>query len=277
MESLRAGVLLAGFVLLTLILIPLQYALVRLDAPLARRVPVLYHRLMCAWLGIRVRVIGHPARSGAVLFLANHTSYFDIFAISTAAPVSFVAKREVASWPFFGLLARLQRTVFVDRERRTKTGESRDEMAERLARGDNLVLFPEGTSNDGNRVLPFKSALIGVAQMALSPKGGRAQAGGAALGEVVVQPVSVVYTRVHGMPMGRQYRPFYAWYGDMELLPHLWEGLSLGPIEVEVRFHPPLGAGHQASRKAIAAHCHTVIAEGVANALAGRGGADRAA
>ena len=261
MERLRAAVLLAGFVLATLLLIPLQWLFLRLKSPWARHLPVLYHRWLCGWLGIAIKVSGAPASKQGVLFLSNHTSYFDILILSTVQPVAFVAKREVASWPFFGLLAKLQRTVFVERERRTKTLVHRDEMALRLTGGDNLVLFPEGTSNDGNVILPFKSALIGVAELALKAKGDA---------PVVVQPVSLSYRRLHGLPMGRQYRPFFAWYGDMELVTHLWDALCLGPIEVQVTYHPPIDQAQSASRKAIAVYCHRVIGNGIAESLAAR-------
>ena len=113
-------------------------------------------------------------------------------------PLSFVAKSEVGSWPFFGTLARLQRTVFVERVRRSQTGEARDTIRERLLAGDTLVLFPEGTSSDGNDVLAFKSALLGAAEAVMAD--GR---------HVTVQPVSAAYLASNGMPLGREGRqPF---------------------------------------------------------------------
>jgi 1-acyl-sn-glycerol-3-phosphate acyltransferase len=271
MYRLRAAFLLAGFVLGTLLMIPVQYVAIRFSPSMARAIPRLYHRVLCAWLGVRVTTIGQPVRKSGVLYLSNHTSYFDILAISTAAEVSFIAKREVAAWPFFGLLAQLQRTVFVDREKRSRTGVSRDEMAHRLASGDNLVLFPEGTSNDGNRVLPFKSALIGVVQTATATTNAHdaPPLSAAMQGQqtVMVQPLSVVYRRVHGVAMGRQYRPHFAWYGDMELVDHLFGALTLGPVDVEIIFHDPIPADLAHNRKAVAALCQRVIGQGVAEAL----------
>jgi len=280
MNKLRAFILLMGFVLSTAFLIPVQYLAIRTHHALARAIPLYYIRGLCAWLGIRIRIVGQPARENGVLFLANHTSYFDILAISTATKVSFIAKREVGTWPFFGLLAQLQRTVFVDREKRTKTKVSRDEMARRLMKGDNLVLFPEGTSNDGNRVLPFKSALIGVVQDAVKAEMKADQRvqrkGDGKLAQVLppmvtIQPVSIVYRRVHGVPMGRQYRPYFAWYGDMELLPHLFEALCLGPVDVDIVFHDPIAQDMALDRKAVAQHCQRVIGQGVAAALSSAG------
>ena len=148
--------------------------------------------------------------SSPVLFACNHMSYSDIAILGSLLPASFVAKAEVANWPLFGLLAKLQRTVFIDR-RATKATEQRDEMICRLEGGDSMILFPEGTSSDGNKVLPFKSALFGVAQV--EPHGQ----------PLLVQPVSLAYTRLDGMPVGRALRPYFAWYGAMTLVSHFWE------------------------------------------------------
>jgi len=164
----------------------------------------------------------------------------------------------VARWPFFGTLARLQRTVFVERERRSATGEVRDVIRERLLAGDTLLLFPEGTSHDGNRVLPFKSALLGAAEARL--------ANGA---HVKVQPVSAAFIGLHGLPMGRENRPLFAWYGDMEMVPHLWEALLAGPLDVVVQFHEPLSLDRM-DRKALAAQARKTVQAGLAQALAGR-------
>src|ERR1700744_3867034 len=212
-----------------------------------KNIPERYQRFLSKLFGIHVTIIGAPLQDRGVLMVANHTSYLDILALGGIARVSFVAKSEVASWPLFGTFARLQRTVFVERQRRSKTGESRDQIQERLLEGDALILFPEGTSNDGNRVLPFKSALRGAADVVV---GKDAQSKPL---YVPVQPVSVSYTAVHGLPMGREYRPLYAWYGDMDLVPHLWESLVTGPIDVVVQFHPPLTVDSAGGRKALAA------------------------
>ena len=113
-----------------------------------------------------MRVVGEPVRGRAVLFVSNHVSWADIVVIGSIAPVAFVAKREVADWPLVGITARMQRTVFVDRARRHQTGDAIGEIVERLAAGTSVVLFAEGTSSDGNRVLPFRSALVGAVKEA---------------------------------------------------------------------------------------------------------------
>ena len=188
-----------------------------------------------------------------MLFAANHVSYLDITVLGSLLDASFIAKTEVAGWPLFGWLARLQRSVFIDRRARS-TAHQRDSIAARLAAGEALILFPEGTSGDGVRLLPFKSALFSVADHA-------------AAGAVTVQPVSIAYTRLDGMPLGRALRPFFAWYGAMSLAPHLWRMLGLGRLEVVVEFHPPTSLAVCGSRKMLARYCEERIAEGLAGAL----------
>jgi lyso-ornithine lipid O-acyltransferase len=241
----------------TLSLMPVQLAGLALGCRWTSALPVFYHRWCCRILGFRIRVIGTPTAERPVLFAANHISYTDITILGTVIPGSFIAKAEVASWPFFGWLAKLQRSVFVDRQVRS-TASQRDAISQRLDAGDALILFPEGTSGDGNRVLPFKSALFGAAQR------------GRDAPPVLVQPVSLAYTRLDGMPIGRLYRPFFAWYGAVDLAPHLWSMVGLGTVEVVVEFHPPALLSNCGSRKALAAYCHARIAGGVAGALFGR-------
>lgn len=225
-----------------------------------------YSRYARVYFGICTKLLGfHVVRRGEplcaprpALFVVNHASYLDILILGSLIDGCFVAKSEVAGWPGFGFLARIAQTVFVDRKRGGSAKE-RDQLSRRLKAGDALILFPEGTSNDGNRVLPFKSSLFAVAQLQ-APDGA----------VLPVQPVSVAYTRLDGLPMGRAFRPFYAWYGDMSLAGHLFAALGLGRLTVEVIFHPCVSLADFGDRKALANHCHDVISNGVVAALAGR-------
>jgi 1-acyl-sn-glycerol-3-phosphate acyltransferase len=271
MPSLRAAAILATCLLVTFVCIPWQWASVRFHLKRRKTFPNRYHRFLCRLFGLKVIVRGQPIRDRGVLMAANHTSYFDVLAFSSIVRVSFVAKSEVANWPLFGTLAKLQETVFVERTRRSQTAEARDLIRERLREGDALVLFPEGTSNDGNRVLPFKSALMGAAESEMETDGeGRVR-------YVPVQPVSISYVSLHGIPMGREYRPLFAWYGDMDLVPHLWEAVKTGPIEVIVEFHPPLTVDSAGGRKALAHAAEAIVRRGQARALAGLVHADQPA
>ncbi len=241
----------------TLALIPVQAIALLLRLPLSRRIPLWYHRICCRLLGIRLEVFGRRSRIRPTLFVANHTSYLDIPIYGALIPGSFVAKSEVAGWPLFGILAKLQRSVFVDRRVRTSHLQA-TALGQRLEAGDSMILFPEGTSDDGNHILPFKSALLSVAEFR-------------AKGEpLTVQPVSLTYSRVDGLPIGRHLRPFYAWYGDMDLLGHAAELVGLGRLTVTVSFHPPVTIDQFGSRKALAQHCYTQIVGSHSDALSGR-------
>lgn len=247
---------------LTFSLIPVQAIAVALGLrSLSERIPLFFHRTCLPVLGIRVEQHGAISTHRPTLFVCNHSSYLDITVLGAFIPGCFVAKAEVARWPLFGLLAKLQRTVFVDR-RRNSTHRQADEIAERLAAGDNLILFPEGTSNDGNRTLPFRSALLSVAEPG---RNGNTPAAGLA-----IQPVSIAYTRLNGMPLGHGLRPLVAWYGDMVMADHLWQLLRLGKLTVVLTFHDPVTLEQFGSRKALTEHCQRVVAQGVADALSGR-------
>jgi lyso-ornithine lipid O-acyltransferase len=198
-------------------------------------------------------------RDRPVLLVANHTTWLDIPVLSAVAPVSFVAKKEVGSWPFVSSLARLQRTVFVDRTRRTAVGQTTGEIGERLAQGDAIVLFAEGTSSDGNRVLPFMTSLFAAAK----PATGEANVAP----DAVVQTLSVVYTRLHGLPLGRAERPAVAWYGDMEMRGHAWALLKSGPLDVAIKVGDPVPLASFADRKALARHSEAQVRENVVRIL----------
>ncbi len=245
----------AAYLVWTLLLMPIQGIGLILRRPWVAQLPRFYHRRCCRILGFDVRQIGEPVAARPVLFASNHISYIDIAVLGSLIPGSFVAKSEIAGWPFFGWLAKLQRSVFVDRQVRS-TAQQRDAIAERLAVGDALILFPEGTSGDGNFVLPFKSALFSVVFNKDMP--------------IIVQPVSVAYTRLDGLPIGRRLRSLFAWYGDMALAPHLWRLLGLGELEAIVEFHPPVMVADFLSRKALADFCHQRVSRGVGRSLAGR-------
>jgi 1-acyl-sn-glycerol-3-phosphate acyltransferase len=255
-SPLRAAIRTLLFLGWTVPLIPLQMLAVVFHRRLSRRIPVIYHRNACRILGIRVAARGTISTVRPTLFVANHSSYLDIAVLGALIEGSFVAKAEVAAWPLFGLLAKLQRTVFIDR-RPTQAAQHRDDIALRLEAGDNLFLFPEGTSTDGNHVKPFRSALFAVASREVNGK------------PLQVQPVSIAYTRLDGIPLGRALRPLYTWFGEMDLGSHMWTMASLGSLTVEVEFHPPITLVEFGSRKALAAHCYDAVASGHAALNAG--------
>lgn len=220
--------------------------------------PKLWHRLVTKILGFKVHVVGEPAAGRPLLLAANHISWTDIMVIGAVADVHFVAKTEMGGWPIIGKLSRLQRTIYVDRERRRQSGKQVSEIGQRLSEGDAMVFFAEGSTSDGNIVRPFKSTLFGAAQIALRESG---------TDEVHVQPVALAYTRLHGLPMGRFMRPHTAWIGDRELVPHILQLLADGAVDVELHFGEPVVFGAGGDRKELSRAVQQRVRDMMASAL----------
>ena len=259
MGAVRASAILTGFFALTVPLMPVQAVLVRLSPKAARRFPHWYHRQVCRVMGIKLTIEGEVVRDTPVLLVCNHTSWLDIPVLSAVAPLSFVAKKEVGGWPFVSSLARLQRTVFVDRNRRQSAGDAADEISQRLRNGDTIVLFAEGTSSDGNRVLPLKTSLFGAVK-----------GEGPADSHVVVQTAAIIYTHLHGIPLLRADRPRVGWYGDMEMQSHAWGVLKAGPLEVTIRIGSPVPLDSFTGRKDLALTSERAVRKAVLGVLRGR-------
>jgi len=256
---LRAFFIAAFFFTMTPLLISMQWLLDKLNLPGWGFISSNYYRVLCSLLRIRVRIIGAPVRSRSVLFVSNHVSWADILVIGSIAPIAFVAKREVASWPLVAITAKLQRTVFVDRMRRHQTGDAVAEIVKRIRSGVSVVLFAEGTSSDGNRVLPFRSALLGAVE----------EPGSAADG-ILMQPMSICYTGQYGIPMGRQHRPLVAWYGDLDFMPHIRAFIEQGAVDALVTYGDPVPADRSTDRKAITKELEGTVRRLLGAALRGR-------
>lgn len=234
-----------AFLTLTLALAPFQFVFSYIPG-LRHLIPRFFHRSLMRIFNVDVRVSGTPPVPGTLL-VSNHLSWFDIVTIGSLSNVSFVAKKEVKSWPLFGQLAHLQRTVFVDRRPGRHTSQTSNELASRLAEGDRLVLFAEGTTTDGTRLLPFKSSLFAAVERAVhAPR--KTRFGSA----VTVQPMTIYYSEVHNLVMGRRQRGKYAWIGDEALLPHLIFMLKTPPLVIDIVFHAPLEGADVENRKTMA-------------------------
>jgi lyso-ornithine lipid O-acyltransferase len=241
----------------TLVCIPVQVVLLMLPG----HGKVWFARMYWAGIrrlrGVKVRLVGEPAhRTGdgrPVVFVCNHSSWLDVPVLGGKLEACFVAKEEIGRWPLIGWVAGLGRTVYVRRQR-TSTARERDEMRVRLAGGDSLILFPEGTTSDGSRVLPFRSAFLSVAQLPATPDGK----------PPIVQPVSVVYDRLAFLPAGRASRPLFAWYGDMDFGTHFWRLAQHRGLRATVLLHTPLDPMAFPTRKALALATWSAVADGAA-------------
>lgn len=241
----------------TLVLAPLQFLVLTSGIGAVAFLPRLWHRILTRALGLRIHVVGRMASERPLLIAANHISWTDILVLGGLADVTFIAKADLAGWPVFGALSRLQRTVFIDRDRRRRSGEQAGEIAGRMAANDAVVLFAEGSTGDGNLLLPFKSTLFGAARLALA----------AGATTAYIQPVSIAYTRLHGMPMGRQHRPLAAWIGDSDLVPHLMSLVRERALDVEVEFGQLIAFTPASDRKVVAREVETTVRSMLARAL----------
>jgi len=216
-----------------------------------------YWAVFTRLIGIRVRVIGQRAQrtdGRPILYVSNHSSWIDIPTLGGVLDGCFISKGEVGGWPIIGTIARLGRTVFVSRTR-TGTGRERDDMLSRMRGGDKLILFPEGTSSDGSRVLPFRTAFFAVAET---------RAGEDPKQLPIIQPVSIVYDRLGGLPAGRATRPIFAWYGDMDIASHFGRLCQYVGLRGTVLLHAPINPAHFADRKALSQACWQIVADGAA-------------
>ncbi len=244
----------AGALTTASLLVPAELMVRGLDRRGKPRLRMTFHRGLARSLGIRIVSHGRPPLGRGILFIANHVSWADIPVLGARLSAAFVAKSEVAGWGPVGWLATLAGTVYVERSRRLTSGEQRDAIAEQLAAGNNIILFPEGTNSDGTHVLPFKSSLFAVTDR---------------LPDLIVQPLTIAYTRVNGLPVTRERLPDLAWVGDTELMPHAMAFMALGRIRAEIAFHAPVRAGDFADRKLLARHCETVISDGYQRLMRG--------
>ncbi|HEY8006238.1 MAG TPA: lysophospholipid acyltransferase family protein [Methylocella sp.] len=244
MAYLRATtILLAMFVFLCLT--PLQWVALRRRWPLRRWFPVAFGRTLANLLRLDVCAEcaappgSHPQEPR--LIAANHVSWLDILAFCSVEPVCFLAKREIGAWPLISTFARLQETVFVDRQRRHAIPSTNAAMAQRMLSGRPMLLFPEATTGDGTALRKFHSSHFAAARDLLSAASG--------VERVLVQPVAIRYST-----------PAAAWFGDATLLPHIWSVLKGEPIRCDLIFGKPFPYERGDDRKIAASRAASAVA-----------------
>ncbi|RWD05313.1 MAG: 1-acyl-sn-glycerol-3-phosphate acyltransferase [Mesorhizobium sp.] len=258
-KKLRIFLALSLVVAGSLVLVPLQILSMKTGLWPETLILKIWHRMIARALGLRIHVKGALSARRPLLVASNHISWTDIMVLGSRVDVKFIARADMANWPMIGMLSKLQRTVFIERERKRSSGDQASEIASRMANGDAMVLFAEGSTGDGNLLLPFKSTLFGAASMAISE--GATEA-------VFIQPVAIVYTRLHGVPLGRRHRPIAAWIGDEDLMPHLKVLLAEGALDVELHFGEPIAFSKGSNRKETARLMESRVREMVQAALA---------
>lgn len=253
MRPLVATIKLSVFGLLVILVSPLQLLILAVHRGKgAYLVPCLWHKAICAVLRIRIQVTGKPQTNTQTLFVSNHISYLDIPAIGSLLKASFVAKKDVESWPVFGFLSKLQQTAFISRSREDAQKE-KSALDKMLTDGKSLILFPEGTSTDGRTVLPFKSSLFAIALK------DEAQ-------NLMIQPFTITMLTVNRKPPQTQdERDIYAWHINMDtpLPDHLWRFAKSRGAVIGLHFQEPVRAKDYKDRKTLANHCHDLVSKGL--------------
>ena len=214
-------------------------------------IPVYFHKLLIWLLSVNVECEGEINKSNdSNLFISNHISYLDIPILGSVYPVKFVAKSEVENWPLYGFLAKLGRTIFISRNRSDSLVQ-KYKIFKSLSSDEKIFIFPEGTTSDGNRVLDFKSSSFSALE-------GQ---------NYVIQPIVIVYSNLNGIPINRWLRPVIAWYGDMDLKPHLSALVNLRSIRARLIYLDRVNAKNFSSRKNLCKHLENKIKKVYSSAL----------
>jgi 1-acyl-sn-glycerol-3-phosphate acyltransferase len=270
------------------VLLPPTIILKKIRFPGYKKWPHRVHKSLCSAFNVDVAVFGEQIEDQPTLFVSNHVSWVDILVLGGVLKGSFIAKDDMSRWPVLGYMATLQRTIFINREKRTDVSNQKKIIQDRLMSGDNLILFPEGTTSEGGRVLAFNSSLFGVAEFPEDkirveeakkyiPKyddDGKEidQPEEEETTGLLIQPVTIVYRRINNMPAIRTSRPLVAWFGDMAIGPHFKKFIGLNRVEVEIHFHQPVSRNVFKSRKELSSYCQRTVANKLIERL--RGGVD---
>ena len=213
--------------------------------------PVIFHKLLIWLLSVQIEFEGEINKSNNCnLYISNHISYLDIPILGSNYPLRFVAKSEVEVWPLFGFLAKLARTIFISRNRFDSLNQ-KSKIFKSLSSDEKVFIFPEGTTSDGNRVLDFKSSSFS----ALEGK------------NLIIQPIVILYSELNGIPINRWLRPVIAWYGDMDLKPHLSALVNLRSIRARLIYLDKVNAKNFSSRKNLSKHLENEIKKVYSSAL----------
>lgn len=241
-------ILLIFFVIL--ILIPIQYFIVLTNLKCKSFIPLIFHKTILKVLGIKLKLLGEKSNIRPLVLVGNHTSYLDIIILGSIMPISFIAKEEISNWFLFGFLAKMQNTIFIKRKN-YKTLESLKNINKTLDTNSVIVLFPEGTTNAGKKILNFKSSFFNLFENNNTLR---------------LQNFSLCYTHINDMPIDNRTRPQISWYGDMDIISHLSNLLKFSCLNATIVFHPILSI-KGVDRKTISVASFKQVKEGIEKAF----------
>ena len=255
MSFLRVILILIFLLLIIAISIPTQILCNIVGFKFKKLYPLYFYQMVKIILGININFNKAKInnRNKGVLYIANHVSWFDIICLGTLLNARFIAKKEVAKMGIFGFLASLSNTFFIDNENKHKIVEYNHLIRNKLKRGENFIIFPEGTTSDGNGILNFKSSML---ECAFDDSQ-----------QINIQPISICYSKLNNIPMGIYLRRNIAWVGDIPMVAAMANFLRSGRITVDVIFHELMSTNNFKNRKELATHCENQILSGLNQTL----------
>ena len=251
MSILRLVSILIFLLLVIIISIPIQIFFNMIGFKLKKLYPQYFYRLIKLVIGINInfdKTKINKANLG-VLYIANHVSWFDIICLGTLLKARFIAKKEVSEMGIFGFLAKLSNTFFIDNSNKSKIIEYNNFIQKKLRNGENFIIFPEGTTSDGNGILDFKSSML---ECAFDKNN-----------QINIQPISICYTKINNVPMGIYLRRNIAWVGDTPMIVAMVNFLRSGRITVDIIFHDLMSINNFRNRKELASYCEKQILNGI--------------
>ncbi len=251
MSILRLIFILMFLLLIIAFSIPVQFFFNIIGFKLKKIYPLYFYQMIKIVTGININFnkIKLNKNNMGVLYIANHVSWFDIICLGTLLNARFIAKKEVSQMGIFGFLAMLSNTFFIDNENKNKILEYNHLIQKKLKAGENFIIFPEGTTSDGNGIKNFKSSML---ECAFDNNN-----------EINIQPISICYSKLNNIPMGIYLRRNIAWVGDTSMVAAMANFLRSGRITVDIIFHDLMSVNSFKNRKELAAHCEKQILSGL--------------
>ena len=255
MSNLRLIFILLFLILIIAISIPTQLLFNISSLKLKKLYPLFFYQMIKIIVGINIHFDKSKlnTQKNGVLYIANHVSWFDIICLGTLLNARFIAKKEVSKMGIFGFLAFLSNTFFIDNENKYKIIEYNHVIRKKLNEGENFIIFPEGTTSDGNGIINFKSSML---ECAFDDEK-----------QVNIQPISICYSKLNNIPMGIYFRRNIAWVGDTSMVTAMANFLRSGRITVDIIFHELMSISDFKNRKELALHCENQILNGLNKTL----------
>ena len=251
MSTLRLILILFFLTLIICMSIPIQIFCNIIGFKLKKLYPLLFYRMIKIVTGININFNSkkYNKKNRGVLYIANHVSWFDIICLGTLLNARFIAKKEVSKMGIFGFLAKLSNTFFIDNENKNRIIEYNHLIQKKLQEGENFIIFPEGTTTDGNGIIDFKSSML---ECAFDDRN-----------QINIQPISICYSKLNNIPMGIYLRRNIAWVGDTSMVAAMANFLRSGRITVDIIFHEIMNINNFENRKDLAQYCEKQIITGL--------------